>query len=214
MKRSFAYWKRVHNTVHQKEIVMKQLKASLVALVLSAPAIVVASNAAASDSFRDSIYTGILFDEPETSAREGNCTVVEYFPDHGSFLKEKCATVSGMTLNVVNSDARERITLKRDGEREFEFILSNLHGGAFNSLSSDVVEWRGMRIGGRFVADSLIVRSTSVAMDPDLPRNSEYLAVVRFDANGACLIGSVDTRKVPHANAAARVIADSAWGCP
>ncbi|MCA2962028.1 MAG: hypothetical protein IOD12_17390 [Silvanigrellales bacterium] len=162
---------------------------------------------------RDSIYTHIELDDPETHVREGNCLNLEYMLDEAGYRKDLCGTVGGVSLFVRSGDARDWISFQRVDSPEHEVYLPDVHAGAFTFLPAKVVEWRGTKTPGKFVPDALIVRSRSETWSPELTFVSERLSVVRIETNRVCLIGSIDTLKVRDANVQARALADSNLSC-
>lgn len=115
----------------------------------------------------------------------------------------RCDGLGGHVLQVNYFDARDSLSLLRDGKVAAELELWMRGGGGFNSIG-DTVEWRGAMQGDRFVPRALIVRN-HVFRDPEHPdRSSGVLEVI--DLAQGCLIGSLEPQ--PGQNEAARAIAD------
>lgn len=115
----------------------------------------------------------------------------------------RCEGPGGYGLQVNYFDARDSLSLLRDGRVAAELKLWLRGGGGFNSIG-DTVEWRGAMQAGRFVPRALIVRN-HVFRDPGQPdRSTGVLEVIDLDRG--CLIGSLEPQFGQ--NEAARAIAD------
>lgn len=146
---------------------------------------------AASAAQRTSRYTSLK-----------DCKVVD---DGGGedWSVSRCEGLGGYGLQVNYFDARDSLSLIRDGKVTAELKLWLRGGGGFNSIG-DTVEWRGSGAGEGFVPTALIVRN-HVFRNPEQPdRSTGVLEVI--DLAQGCLIGSLEPQ--PGQNEAARAIAD------
>ena len=180
----------------------KSLQLSLIALALSlglsaqAIAAPVATSAYTSLEDKDCNYITSSNDDPDAE--------IDYF-------KSICPGRDGYLVKLAGGDIRSWVGLLAPGQKYDEandFYGPLMEGslGQFPNVQGSKLEWRYSD--GKLVA--FILRM--IAQDPeDYEKSIETLVVVRVDTadlSKACLAGSVDVKKTPNANVAARAIAD------
>lgn len=131
-----------------------------------------------------------------------DCKLVELKVDE-DWSVSRCPGLGGYTLVLNYGDARESLTLLKNGKTHAELRLWLRGGGGFNAIGQ-TVEWRGAGAGAGFVPHFLILRNI-VYRNPEQPeRKAELLEV--FDLAQKCSVASIEPQ--PGQNEAARAIAD------
>lgn len=136
-----------------------------------------------------------------------SCRTVELVPNEG-YSRVACLGLAGYRMEVVDGDAREEMTLLRDG-KEHRLGLVAASSGGFSKLG-DRIEWRGREENGVFRPDAIVLRY-AVVEDPNQPtRPTSYLMPVSLLPT-PCLSDKIPPS--PGQNERARAIADGPRRC-
>lgn len=136
-----------------------------------------------------------------------NCKLLREEREEMPLTEVSCAGQGSYSLRILDSDARQRMTLVPSSGESYALPVDRIGGGAFSSFR-DTAEWRGPA-GEPFKPDALIVRY-SVAEKPHPAPETSYLLVARLGAD-PCLVAVVPPG--PGQNDSARASADGAKAC-
>ncbi len=134
-----------------------------------------------------------------TSLDPAKCRLVEKNEEEGGYFRYRCPATAGYVVDLVESDLRQSLDVRKDG-RVAGLALSSVAGnGAFNRLGR-TIEWRGPQGGA---PRTLTVCSAVATGEGKADR--QYLVVVRLVPR-PCAVAVVAPG--PDQSAQARIIAD------
>lgn len=136
-----------------------------------------------------------------------NCKVLRQERDEMPMTEVACPGAGSYSLQVLDSDARQVLTLVPPSSELYRVPTARIGGGGFSSFGRNV-EWRGPRAAS-FEPDSMIVRYDVVEQPHPAPEAS-YLLVVKLGAD-PCLVAAVPPG--PSQNQTARSKADDPGAC-
>ena len=114
----------------------------------------------------------------------------------------------GYKLEFLNGDERSWIDVRCKGESSDLYSATmEAGGGTFPHKANDVVEWRGVERGGKFVPYAIIYRIE--AGNDETRKTHTRLVVIRLDGANSGVIGHTEGA---HEEAEARAMADRAGG--
>ncbi|WP_162935716.1 hypothetical protein [Tsuneonella amylolytica] len=136
-----------------------------------------------------------------------NCKILRQEREEMPMTEVACPGAGSYSLQVLDSDARQLLTLVPPSSELYRVPTARIGGGGFSSFGRNV-EWRGPRAAS-FAPDSMIVRYDVAEQAHPAPETS-YLLVVRLD-DDPCLVAAVPPG--PDQNQTARSKADDPGAC-
>lgn len=121
-----------------------------------------------------------------------------------------CPGIAGYRLERIDADARMSVNVIAPGGSVYPLRYWDVISRHFSSLGAQA-EWRVLGTPEHPRPIALIVR-VKASEDPDSERTTQYLAVARIDAAGACVVARIAPGG--QANVRARAAADAAAAAP
>ena len=147
-------------------------------------------------------------DSEFTTTAEKKSKLIEEGSD---FVKLECPGMAGYKVIFIESDGRSWIELSYGGEttslRDDTF---NACPGMWPNKANEVVQWRGIRKGGKFIPYAVIFRMQSIEDEAQPDKTTETLVVIKLAGADSRVVGHVASNK--GGNAGAEALADKLVG--